>query len=252
MEIVPTTHAAWSAFRALGSHPESLARYAARSLMELPALPKHTIVVVDERLSRDPPGFLSLRQRVLKVRFEDGRESRTFEYDTVHRERLDAVVMAAHYRDASGKRWVYLRSSLRPPAALRSREASPMPEPATLGNLWELPAGLVELDEQSPLGLRNAAARELLEEVGVGVDPADLRELGPASFPAPAVIGERHFFFHVEVDPRAVAVPTEDGSPLEEGAIVVAVPLDAAIDLCRRGVIEDTKTELALRRLAEV
>ncbi len=120
------------------------------SLMELPALPKHTLVVVDERLSRDPPGFLRLRQRVLKIRFEDGRESRAFEYDVVDRERLDAVVMAAHYRDADGKRWVYLRSSLRAPVALRSREASPVPEPATLGNLWELPAGLVELDERSP------------------------------------------------------------------------------------------------------
>jgi hypothetical protein len=30
------------------------------------------------------------------------------------------------------------------------------------------------------------------------------------------------------------------------------VPLLLAIDLCRRGVIEDAKTELALRRLAEV
>jgi ADP-ribose pyrophosphatase len=252
VETVPTPRAACLAFRGEHSHPESRARYATRPLMELPALPKHTIVVLDERLSRDPPGFLRLRQRVLKIRFEDGRESGPFEYDAVERERLDAVVMAAHYRDASGKRWVYLRSSLRPPAALRSREASPMAEPATLGNLWELPAGLVEIDEQSPLGLRRAAARELLEEVGVAVDPADLRSLGPSSFPAPAVIGERHFFFHVEVDPRAITVPTEDGSPLEEGAVVVAVPLDEAIALCRRGVIEDTKTELALRRLAEV
>jgi ADP-ribose pyrophosphatase len=240
------------AFRAKGSHRARRARYAATSLMELPALPKHTLVVVDERQSRDPPGFLSFRRRLLKIRFEDGRESPVFEYDAVDRSRLDAVVMAAHYRDASGRRWVYLRSALRPPAALRSREASPMPERPTLGGFWELPAGLVEVDEQSPLGLRRCAARELLEEVGVTVDPADLAPLGPSSFPAPAVIGERHFFFHVEIDPRAVAVPTEDGSPLEEGAIVVAVPLDEAIDLCRRGVIEDEKTELALRRLAEV
>lgn len=220
--------------------------------MELPALPKHSIVVLDEHLSRDPPGFLGLRRRVLKLRFEDGRESRAFEYDAVDRERLDAVVMAAHYRDASGKRWVYLRSSLRPPAALRPREAMPTPEPVTLGHLWELPAGLVELAERSPIGLQTAAARELREEVGFTVAPAEMRPLGPSSFPAPSLIAERHFFFHVEVDPRALATPTEDGSPLEEGAIVVAVPLDEALDFCRSGVIEDEKTELALRRLAEV
>jgi ADP-ribose pyrophosphatase len=220
--------------------------------MELPALPKHTVVVVDEHLTRDPPGFLSLRRRQIKIRFEDGRLSEAMEYDAVDRPRLDAVVMAAHYRDASGARWVYLRSSLRPPVALRSREDSPMEERATLGAFWELPAGLVEIDERSPEGLRSAAARELLEEVGVEVDPAALMPLGPSTFPCPAVIGERHFFFHVEIDPRVVGLPTEDGSPLEEGAIVVAVPLLLAIDLCRRGVIEDAKTELALRRLAEV
>jgi ADP-ribose pyrophosphatase len=222
------------------------------SLMELPALPKHTLVVLDENLSRDPPGFLRLRRLLLKIRFEDGRESRAFEYDAVDRDRLDAVVMAAHYRDASGRRWVYLRSALRPPAALRPRQVWPMPERPTLGGFWELPAGLVEPEERSPAGLRSAAARELLEEVGVRVDPADLVELGPSTFPAPAMVGERHFFFHVEIDPRAVSTPTEDGSPLEEGAIVVAVPLDDAIDLCRRGVIEDAKTELGLRRLAEI
>jgi len=221
-------------------------------LMELPALPKHTLVVVDETLLGDPPGFLGLRRLLLKIRFEDGRESRAFEYDSVERERLDAVVMAAHYRDAGGKRWVYLRSSLRPPITLRAREAGPMPERPTLGGLWELPAGLVELDERSPAGLRAAAARELLEEVGVRVDPADLLDLGPSTFPAPAMIGERHFFFHVAIDPRTISVPTEDGSPLEEGAIVIAIPLDEAIDLCRRGLIEDAKTELGLRRLAEI
>jgi ADP-ribose pyrophosphatase len=222
------------------------------SLMELPALPKHTLVVVDEALSRDPPGFLRLRRLQLKIRFEDGRESPAFEYDAIARDRLDAVVMAAHYRDPSGARWVYLRSALRPPAALRPIEAWPMPELPTLGGFWELPAGLVEPDERSPAGLREAAARELLEEVGVRVDPAALRELGPSTFPSPAMVGERHFFFHVEIDPRAVATPTEDGSPLEEGAIVVAIPLDEALDLCRRGAIEDAKTELGLRRLAEI
>ena len=222
------------------------------SLMELPALPKHSLVVVDETLSRDPPGFLRLRRLLLTIRFEDERESRAFEYDAIARERLDAVIMAAHYRDASGRRWVYLRSALRPPVALRPREAWPVPERATLGSFWELPAGLVELDERSPAGLRAAAARELLEELGVRVDPAALAPLGPSSFPAPAMIGEWHFFFHVEADPRSFTAPTEDGSPLEEGAIVLAVPLDEALDLCRRGEIEDAKTELGLRRLAEI
>jgi ADP-ribose pyrophosphatase len=128
----------------------------------------------------------------------------------------------------------------------------PVPEPPTLGAIWELPAGLVELDERSPEGLQRSAARELLEEVGFDVPPAELQPLGPSTFPAPGMVGERHFFFHVEVDPARRGTPLEDGSPLERFATIVAVPLDAAIELTRRGTIEDAKTEVALRRLAEL
>jgi ADP-ribose pyrophosphatase len=66
------------------------------------------------------------------------------------------------------------------------------------------------------------------------------------------MVGERHFYFHVEVDLARQGTPLEDGSPLERFAVVTSVPLDAAIELTRRGVIEDAKTEVALRRLAEL
>jgi ADP-ribose pyrophosphatase len=220
--------------------------------MELPELPMHALALVEERPSLDPPGFLRLRRMILRVLFADGTTSETFEYDAIDRTRLDAVVIAAHYRGADGRRRVFLRSCLRPPVAMRSRERSPTVERDTLGALWELPAGLVEADEQSPEGLRRCAARELLEEVGVAVSPEALRELGPSGFPAPGAIAERHFFFHVEVDPAQVRVPTEDGSPLERHARVVAVDLEHALGLTRTGALEDEKTELALRRLAEI
>jgi ADP-ribose pyrophosphatase len=220
--------------------------------MKLPELPKHAFTLVEERPSLDPPGFLGLKRMILRVRFADGAVSEPFAYDTIDRARLDAVVIAAHYRGADGQRQVFLRSALRPPVALRSRERSPIPEKETLGGLWELPAGLVEEDERSPEGLRRCAARELLEEVGIAVDVAAVRALGPSSFPAPGVIGERHFFFEVEVDPSRAVAPTEDGSALERQAVIAAVPVLEAIELARRGGIEDEKTELALRRLAEL
>jgi ADP-ribose pyrophosphatase len=222
------------------------------SSMELPPLPRHRIVVVEERPSLDPPGFLRLRRVMLRVGFEDGTESAPFEYDIIDRDRLDAVVIAAHYRGKDGRRQVFLRSALRPPLALRPLSIRPVPEKETLGALWELPAGLVEAEERSPEGLRRCAARELLEEIGVRVAPEALAELGPSTFPAPGVVGERHFYFHVEVDPDRISAPTEDGSALEQGAVIAAIPVDASIDLCRRGEIEDAKTEIALRRLAEL
>lgn len=220
--------------------------------MELPELPKHALALVEDRPSLDPPGFLRLRRMILRVVFADGTRSEPFEYDAIDRARLDAVVVAAHYRGADGRRQVILRSALRPPVAMRPRETSPIEEKPSLGALWELPAGLVEADERSREGLRRCAARELEEEIGVQVAPDALQELGPSAFPAPGVIGERHFFFHVEIDPTRFAAPTLDGSALEQGAVVVAFDLERAIALTRSGEIEDEKTELALRRLAEL
>jgi ADP-ribose pyrophosphatase len=219
--------------------------------MELPELPPHAFDLVEERPTLDPPGFLSLRRLVMRVRYADGTVSEPFEYDAIGRGRLDAVVVAPHYRGADGRRLVILRSALRPPVALRAG-VSPIPERPTLGALWELPAGLVEADERTPEGLRRCAARELLEEVGVDVPPDAIQPLGPSGFPAPGVIGERHFFFHVEIDPARIHAPTEDGSPLERQARLAAIPIDEAIARTRTGEVEDEKTELALRRLAEI
>jgi ADP-ribose pyrophosphatase len=220
--------------------------------MELPELPKHALALVEERPSLDPPGFLRLRRMMLRVVFADGTTSEPFEYDAIERSRLDAVVVAAHFRGQDGRRQVFLRSALRPPVAMRPRETSPIPERASLGALWELPAGLVEADERSPEGLRRCAARELFEEVGLEVPASALTPLGPSAFPAPGVIGERHFFFHVEIDPSRRQDPTLDGSALEQDAVVVAMDLERALALARAGEIEDEKTELGLRRLAEI
>lgn len=218
----------------------------------LPALPKHHLTVVEERPLPTGPGFLRLRRQILRVQYEDGSLSEPFEYDAVDRTKLDAVVIVPHFRDAAGVRHVFLRSCVRPPLVLRPIEGRPVPEKETLGNLWEAPAGLVEEDERTPEGLLRCAARELHEEVGFEVDPSALSPLGPSTFPAPGMIGERHFFFHVEVDVAKRGKPPEDGSPLERLALVSAIALDEALDLARRGAIEDEKTEIALRRLAEI
>src|SRR5262249_32743972 len=151
-------------------------------------------------------------------------------YDVLDRRALDACVMVAHHVDA-GRIQVWMRSAVRPPLALRAIE------PRSSGILWELPAGLVEPGE-SP---RAAAARELAEELGFDVDEGDLHTLGEWTAPAPGFVGEMHFFFHVRVDPSKRKEPGGDGSPLEEGALCVAAPLDALLDACRSGEIRDAK-----------
>lgn len=219
--------------------------------MPLPPLPR-ILLTREQHAEPSSPAFLRVQRVMLRAAFPDGEESEPFSYDIVDRERLDAVVIAAHFRDEKGARHVYLRSSVRPPVALRNRATSPIEERDDLGNLWELPAGLVEVEEQSPEGLLLCAARELQEELGFEVDARALAPLGPSSFPAPGMVGERHFFFHVEVDPARRTAPTEDGSVLERKATIASLPLNEALALARSGLIEDEKTELALRRLAEL
>ena len=215
------------------------------------ALPDIALEVVQD-LSGESTGFLKLERRIYRAHYPDGSSSDPFVYDCVDRRALDAVVIVAHYVDGAGERHVYLRSALRRPVVFRYRARSPFPEEDPRGSIWQLPAGLVEPAEQSLDGLPRAAARETHEELGFAVDAAALLPLGPSTFPCAGVIAERHFFFHVEVDPERRGEPSLDGSALERDGVVVAVRLDDALVMCRDGRIIDGKTELGLRRLREL
>jgi ADP-ribose pyrophosphatase len=187
-------------------------------------------------------GFLNLKRVEVVARYPSGEESPPFAYDMCDRASFDAVVVLAHFV-REGLRSVFLRSCVRPPLTFRDLA---VPDDAE-GSLWETVAGLIDPGE-SP---SEAGARELEEELGFAVGAAALQPLGPYSYPAPGIIGERHVYFHVEVDPTARRTPSEDGSALERGAHIVAVSLADALGHARAGRLRDAKTELALRRLAE-
>jgi ADP-ribose pyrophosphatase len=205
-----------------------------------------------EDLGSSEAGFLRVVRRRLRAHYPDGTQSAPFVYDEVDRTAIDAVILCAHFLDASSVRHVYLRSAVRPPVAFRDRTRSPRPSSDPDGGfLWELPAGLIETGEQSEAGLRRAAQREIREELGFDVPLEALSELGASVFPVPAFIAERHFYFEALVDPKTRREPSLDGSALEHGGAVVTLPLADALDRCRRGEFQDGKTELCLRRLAE-
>jgi len=215
-------------------------------------LPRIELELVEDLSPAGPPGFLRLIRRRYRAHYPDGSTSEPFVYDVVDRTALDAVVLVAHYLDAVGQRCVYLRSSVRPPIAERDPARSPHPErDPPHGLLWELPAGLVEADEQSPAGLKLASQRELAEELGFEVGVEAFSELGASMFPTPSMIAERIYVFEVTVEPGRQREPSLDGSALEHCGVVVAVPVSEVLELCRRGVIVDLKTELGVRRLIE-
>jgi ADP-ribose pyrophosphatase len=215
-------------------------------------LPDIRLEIVRDVSPPDQQGFLRVVRRLYRVHYPDGSVSAEFPYDEVDRKAIDAVVIVAHHVPASGVRTVFLRSAVRPPVGMRDPARSPVPalDPPH-GVIWELPAGLVEPSEQHPDGPREAARRELEEELGFAVTSAALKELGPSSFPAPGFIAERHFYFEVEVEPGARAEPSLDGSALEAFGEIVEVELEQALELARQGALCDAKTELALRRLRE-
>jgi ADP-ribose pyrophosphatase len=185
--------------------------------------------------------YLRLRHSEMTLAYPSGTSSAPFVYDMIERKALDAAVVIAHYRDPNGT-MIYLRSCVRPPVGMRSTL------PAYDASMWEVVAGLVEIGEDP----RDAAVRELEEEIGAKVSTKEMHDLGTATFPAPGVIGERHIYFHCEVDPKSLNVPGEDGSALEREAKIIAVSIDDALAWVKGGDIVDAKTETALRRLKEI
>jgi len=84
------------------------------------------------------------------------------------------------------------------------------------------------------------------------VAPEDVEFLGAGTFPSPGSMPEKFWLLAAEVrDPSAQRALEGDGSPMEEGARTRWMGLQDAIAACVAGEIEDCKTELVLRRLAD-
>lgn len=198
-------------------------------------------------------GFFGVRRVRLRNRRADGSRSAEYECDFVIRPKgLDAVVVAIFHR-REGEVLVLLRDGLRPALALgRSASDVPVPEPREYIALTEVVAGIIERQDVGEAGILQRAAIEVEEEAGLVVEASRVFRLGAATFPSPGSIPERYHLVAVEVaEPEPPRPPQGDGSPMEEGATTRWMALHEAIAACVAGEIEDAKTELSLRRLAE-
>lgn len=180
------------------------------------------------------PPFLKLRHIKIKLQYPNGSMSEEFVHDVVTRKSLDAVVICAYdmtgYENGEEPK-IWLRSCVRPSVSTRAAF------PNSLGSGWELPAGLVDGDEDP----KQAAIRELYEEVGFKVDSVD--ECGPPVWGSVGISPELLYFFSVNVTGLERFVPTEDGSPTERYGECILVPLGQALS------VGDMKTDLGVYRL---
>jgi ADP-ribose pyrophosphatase len=222
-------------------------------------MPRVTAIeIVEDRTAtaRCDEGFLRLKRYRARNRRADGSASPVYPIDVIDRPMLDAVAVCLWARTPRGVE-VLLRRSLRPAALFRRGQTTVLPEPEYL-LLEELVAGVLERGEQGPEALRRRAADEVREEAGLDVEPARFEALGASFFMLPGIASEKIHLLAAEVDrfgpeaPAAVfdAPHAGDGSPLEEGALLVWRELLQAIGACERGEIQDAKTEIAFRRLA--
>jgi ADP-ribose pyrophosphatase len=196
-------------------------------------------------------GFAQLRRcRAVNIR-RDGSRSGPYILDLVEREiGADAVAVLPYEVSAGGVR-VLIRRGLRPALRL-ARAGEPTREAARppIDHL-ELVAGILERDDEGNDGLRLRAAAELAEEAGLRVDPARVEMLGPPFFLSPGLTAERIYLCCVSTPLGDLSPPKGDGSRLEEGGEAVIYTLQQALDECASGVIQDAKTEVALRRLEQ-
>jgi ADP-ribose pyrophosphatase len=190
----------------------------------LPPAPNAPAFAVSELSTKTSAGgFLTLKSYAMAL--GDARGV----YDIVTRACMDAVIIAAFFVQ-DGERHVVLRSTPRIPVLLQHPSESV---------LWELPA--------AP---EAAATRELYEEIGV----VALRfgQLGAWSFPLPGLIAERHFFYWAEIAAPPWERAKGDGSIFEASASLHSMSVQDALKAARQGLLRDEKTELTLRRLAEL
>jgi ADP-ribose pyrophosphatase len=110
------------------------------------------------------------------------------------------------------------------------------------GWLWELPAGIVNPDEQPAETMR----RELVEETGYQVPT--LRHVY-TFYLSPGGSSERIFLYYAEVSPK-LKTSAGGGLPAEQEEIRLHVtPLSEALAMIERGQICDAKTIIGLQWL---
>lgn len=190
-------------------------------------------IIIHYLKDTDGPDFLKVRHLLCQLEFPNGELSKEFTHDVVMRKSTDACVICAYDLSEPNNPKIWLRSCIRISVAARSAF------PNSNGCGWELPAGLIDGDED-PL---DTCIRELEEEVGIKASKDKATILGNSVWGSIGFSGEKLFYYCVDVTGLEVGKPSEDGTPQEQYGECILVPLNDISD------IKDMKTDLGIMRL---
>ena len=209
------------------------------------------IEIVNEDMDDSGQPFVEVRRLRLRHRYQDDDYSVTYTFDVIDNSFADAVVVILYYIDEDGNIQVGLRRGVRPSIYLRKHN----PAKASLDGYprliyLELVAGGIEYSDLDTIGINGRATIEVKEEAGFEVSVDDMISLGGGTYSSPGAGMEKLHYRAVEVDPGMAGEPKGDGHPLEEVGDIQFQELCEAITWCRCGMIEDSKTEIGLYRLA--
>lgn len=208
------------------------------------------VLLSEEELGRGK--YLRLRRVHLRNQYEDGSLSEPYFCELVDRPAhgTDAVVVGLWRRGVDGQTVeVLLRKGLRPALRFgRDPARLTVPDRAPYLLLFEVVAGILEEEDRGPDGIKKRAVQEAWEEAGIRLSEDDIEPLGAPIFPTPGMAPEA--FHLVCAEAKGMShTPPGDGSPMEQGAALLWLPLAEAILMCERGEVEDAKTEVLLHRL---
>ena len=208
------------------------------------------IEILDRQLVSRDDRFLKLETLRVRNHYADGTVSRDYHCDFVLAPGIDAVAVILYYREAE-RVFVGVTECVRPACYLRGQLPLVQPDARGYRTVTEIVAGRFEPLDAGEGGIDRRAAAEAREEAGFAVDPAAAIPLGQALFTSPGQSPEKVHFRAFEIDPAARQPAPGDGSPMELGHPMRFLELADAIRRCVGGDIEDTKTEIGFRRLAD-
>jgi len=197
-------------------------------------------------------GFLTLEKLRCATRINDGY-SPPYSVEVVHRRGVDCVSAVIYFRAPKTRKiMVGIRRAHR--ASLYSRKflSPPLKDKKRYDATYEAVAGSAEPGDRGIAGLKRRMAQEILEETGLSVKVGDLKTLGAGFFPSHGQSTEKIYLFAVRIPPvKQKILKQKDAKGGEAGGILKFFELNRAISLCVKGVMEDPKIELGLRRLKE-